>query len=105
MKRKADIIPNKVVCEHSFINKSSLQKHVDTIHKKLKPCQCEKCKMCFSHKGGLSSHDKAVHLKSKPFSCKYCQASFARKNYLEKHVKRIHTFEDKTSTKIDLHKI
>ena len=42
-------------------------------------------------KRNLQNHINAIHLKIKPFECEYCKKSFSVKGNMKTHVKRVHS--------------
>ena len=74
----------------SFSKKVDLKKHVDAVHKNLKPNKCEICDTSFSHKGHLKRHVDAVHKNLKPHKCEICDKSFSLKKDLKQHVDGVH---------------
>ena len=70
-------------CGASFLYKSWLQKHINTVHLKIaNKFNCNDCGASFIYKSQLQMHINAVHLKLKPYECDLCAMSFARKGDL-----------------------
>ena len=51
-------------CPNEFLHKSSLKRHFETQHMKLKPFKCDKCGNTFTRKENLDSHNSACQSKS-----------------------------------------
>ena len=64
------------LCEARFSQKSNLKKHVASVHDKEKPYMCDVCYKKFAAKRNLNGHTSSVHEKKKPFHCSICNASF-----------------------------
>ncbi|KAM3181876.1 hypothetical protein ACTXT7_013490 [Hymenolepis weldensis] len=77
-------------CNKFFGLKRNLKRHIDNIHKNLKPFKCEICERCYSDRGYLENHVRFVHAKLRPFQCPECGKSFAYKEKLIDHVSSIH---------------
>ena len=77
-------------CENSFSSESNLKKHVLAVHDKLKPFKCSLCSFKCSQKYHLNKHILAVHEKLKPFKCPHCERSFSMKCNLIIHARVIH---------------
>jgi uncharacterized C2H2 Zn-finger protein len=43
-------------CTSTFGQKSDLNKHVKTVHQKIKPYGCPECGLTFGHRGNLLRH-------------------------------------------------
>ena len=58
-KKEADTQPNEhqqPQTKKAFSIKSNLQYHINIVHKKLTPFQCQECKKHFGHRGNLQRH-------------------------------------------------
>ena len=71
-------------CGASFIQKSALQTHINAVHLKLTPYECNLCKMSFA--GNLKRHVKVIHQQIRPFKCDQCKKTFTRKFHLKSHM-------------------
>ena len=78
------------ICKKTFLKKSALTVHIETVHDGKKPFKCSLCVSEFSQKGNLNTHIETVHEKKKPFTCSHCDASFGRKDTLKDHIKTVH---------------
>ena len=81
------------VCTKSFCDKSSLHKHIKTVHMALKPFKCDVCDHSFSERKTLEEHVR-THTGERPFLCTFCPKSFKRISELNHHI-RGHTGEVK----------
>ena len=102
-------------CARSFSSKQSLNGHIDSLHKGMKPHKCPICDDCFAQKSvmnrhissvhdgkmantctvcfislssmqALKNHIATVHEKKKPFNCSICDRDFSDKGTLKKHI-------------------
>ena len=91
MKRYPKLFCND--CGGSFLFKSQLQSHLNEVHLKLRPYECDQCQKTFSRKYNLNLHietqSNCNNLKKK-YKCNECDASFEKTKYLKAHVNRIH---------------
>ena len=76
--------------ERFFGCSGDLKRHVNAIHLKLKPFQCDLCQVSFSEKGTLKHHIEVIHIGEKNYSCSHCDRKFAGKNTLKKHINSVH---------------
>ena len=62
-------------------------------------CACRVCGKIFSNQGNCNRHVETVHLKIKPFECPFCKNRFGQKIQLKGHVKVNHPniYDDKCS--------
>ena len=72
------------ICNKLFSNKSSLTKHIKSVHEKIK-FKCEICGKELSRKDKLQRHKKTVHWGSSEFECTVCEKKFSRKENLQAH--------------------
>ena len=56
-------------CDKNFIWRSSLQRHVKSVHNKINDHKCELCNKSFGEKNKLIRHFKSVHDKVRNFKC------------------------------------
>ncbi|BHF70830.1 hypothetical protein SprV_0401388300 [Sparganum proliferum] len=98
--RGADETPDNLVhrekafqcpdCLKSFSRNSDLQKHIDAVHKGLRPYKCSTCQMLFSQKSSLKRHVEAVHEGIKAFQCLHCESRFSYDIHLKRHMRSKH---------------
>ena len=67
-----------------------LKKHVLTVHKGMKPFQCEFCVKQFTTKLVKNLHVDSVHEQKKPFKCETCDYSSSYKANLKRHAASVH---------------
>ena len=72
------------ICNKLFSNKSSLTKHIKSVHEKIK-FKCEICTKNFTKKENLLSHKRNIHSKSTEFECTVCEKKLNRKGNLQAH--------------------
>ena len=77
------------LCSSKFTVKSSLTKHIDQIHNKIR-YSCEFCEKSFTSKQNLKFHNESVHEDLK-HNCCYCNSIFKLKLSLITHLKSKHT--------------
>ena len=68
--------------------------HVNCVHLKLRPFQCDSCEASFGQKEHLKIHKQSIHEKI-TFPCEICEKEFSSKMNLNKHIKRVHKKEKK----------
>jgi hypothetical protein len=78
-------------CKKKFTFKRTLQRHMRHVHEKIKPFECHLCELKCSQRISLQTHIKTVHAKLKPFQCKICEMSFALANNCRIHVRDVHS--------------
>ena len=59
-------------CDKTFLNSTSLNFHVQSVHKGKKPHKCQYCNDCFSHWITLKRHIVSVHEREKLHKCPHC---------------------------------
>ena len=62
-------------CQRTFNDRSSMNKHIKSVHLKEKPHVCEVCQKAFSRASHLKEH-LVVHSKEKKFECPVCFKRF-----------------------------
>lgn len=78
-------------------------RHINGVHKKLKPHECDQCNKAFAQKANLIRH-KRVHSGEKPYSCKLCRKRFREKHHLNMHYRAHESSASKYSQTNQLHK-
>uniref|UniRef100_A0A7S2ZXS5 C2H2-type domain-containing protein n=1 Tax=Rhodosorus marinus TaxID=101924 RepID=A0A7S2ZXS5_9RHOD len=77
-------------CQAAFGDSAALEKHVQVIHERRRPFQCTKCGSAFQQRAHLEGHMKTVHLKQRPYKCDRCDAAFGQKPHLSRHIRTVH---------------
>ena len=72
------------------ILKSTLKKHVESIHENKESYECPNCDYSFSLKGNLKRHIKSVHENRKPNKCSICEYSCYESRNLKVHIESVH---------------
>ena len=77
---------HKIKCEicDKVMRKKTIRNHINAVHLKLKPYQCDKCPAKFANKGSLNVH-KVIHSDERDFKCKTCNKLFKTKAFLKRH--------------------
>eukprot|EP00088_Acartia_fossae_P041095 TRINITY_DN4296_c0_g1_i11.p1 TRINITY_DN4296_c0_g1~~TRINITY_DN4296_c0_g1_i11.p1 ORF type:complete len:333 (-),score=67.78 TRINITY_DN4296_c0_g1_i11:153-1151(-) len=76
-------------CTSKFKDKSTLNKHVKSVHLQQKPFSCVTCGKAFKRRDHLKHHF-AVHTGERKYACDVCDMSFSFQSTLQKH-KRVHS--------------
>ena len=78
------------ICSYATPKKFRLQRHVESVHDKLRNFACEHCDYRASEKSALKLHIKSLHDKIRDFACEHCEFKAAQKSHLKLHVKGVH---------------
>ena len=84
-----------VTCSKMFSTKSSLNRHIKTVHLQQQQFKCNYCDKSFGQNSSLQTHIKMVHLKLREFNCSYCEKSFGENGQLQRHIRTVH-FQQRT---------
>ena len=76
-------------CQHVYVSKGGLWKHVYKMHKKLTTYRCETCGKNFFVSSVYHDH-VAAHTGVKRYTCSICEMRFTNKCTLKRHVVRVH---------------
>ncbi|XP_017038160.1 zinc finger protein weckle [Drosophila kikkawai] len=71
-------------CEKRFTTPGTLKRHIEGVHKGIKPFVCDLCGKGFKYITGLKDH-KLVHTDECPFECPDCHRRFKNKARLKIH--------------------
>jgi hypothetical protein len=84
-------------CPAAFTSDSALQGHVDAVHEKKTPFECEICHTKFRRKFAFTRHLENEHNPNRIMhTCKYCPFQ-GRKDNIDKHERVVHEGEKKYS--------
>jgi uncharacterized Zn-finger protein len=73
-------------CAYRADRSSTLKKHYDEVHLKIRPYKCQECDHGFFRNDKLLKHVNAVHKKIKSEICEICQQGFASRQPLLRHL-------------------
>ncbi|XP_059488301.1 zinc finger protein 271-like [Neocloeon triangulifer] len=91
-------------CTKTFPTKEERMRHTKEMHPRVKEkVKCPQCDLILSCKGGLVKHVDVVHKKLRPFLCPVCGKSYPLKKSLEFHM-TMHTGEKNHVCKVCGHK-
>ena len=77
-------------CSKPFSLRQTLKFHVDVVHEKLKKFKCDQCPRSFGHMGNLKSHLDCVHRQLKKFKCNQCSNAYGQSHRLKIHIVKVH---------------
>ena len=77
-------------CGSTFSKTSSLKRHKELIHSKLKDNVCDECGKAFGTVSNLERHRMSVHLNMKKYACKSCGSAYTTSHNLQKHIRTVH---------------
>ena len=75
-------------CEGEYKTERDLERHVGTVHLKLR-LECDICGKTFPEKGKLQSHVKHIH--NENLHCSFCDKDYQHLDTYKKHMKRFHS--------------
>lgn len=67
-----------------------MKHHVNDVHLKIKPFNCNQCESSFGRNSALKHHVSAVHEKIKPFNCNLCSYKCSTTKNLKTHALAVH---------------
>ena len=88
-------LEKKVKCEQCpFVTvwKTALNRHIKTVHYKIRDHVCGFCGNSFAYKTTLQDHEAAIHTKVRKHVCKQCGFAAAQKSNIRTHMKAAHGF-------------
>ncbi|XP_058170030.1 zinc finger protein 845-like [Anopheles ziemanni] len=83
-------------CEHVFLNKGNLQRHIRIVHQKMKSYNCTHCSQSFG-KAETLKHHIMTHTGEKPHACTVCGKRFIQLVALRKHA-NVHAKNERRMT-------
>ena len=84
-------------CQFKTVWKTALNRHIRTVHNKIRNHKCGLCGFSFAQKSTLQHHVEAVHKKLRKHVCEECGYSATQKSNIRTHMKRAHSFGSKQS--------
>jgi len=84
-------------CDYKTFHKHALDRHIQSVHVKVKFYQCQRCEYKTSHSSALKRHESKVHDKNLQdrFYCEYvnCEYVTVHKSALKRHIANRHQKE------------
>ena len=77
------------ICKKNFFDRPGLNRHIRTIHEKIKIAKCDLCSQAFNTEWSKNRHIKSVH-EGKIYDCNECEKEFSYPASLLKHKKKHH---------------
>ena len=77
-------------CEVSCSQKGNLRLHIDQVHKNIRKFSCTQCNYKSNFRNDIAKHNKSVHEKVKDIACTSCSFTTTLKSYLSIHMKTVH---------------
>ena len=77
------------LCNKSFSQSSSLQRHKRHVHSSIRPYDCPYCGKLFKRNTHLKHHVR-IHTGAKPYSCRHCSQCFTHHIQLNTHLLKSH---------------
>ena len=81
---------NCSICNYTTTNTYKFQRHLSSVHQKIKDFQCDDCEYSSLQKRILTKHIKAVHIELKDFRCGNSPYIASHKPTLTHHIKSVH---------------
>ena len=78
------------LCNKTFSHAGHLNRHIKTVHEKLKNYKCDFCDKAFGQPKNLSIHINGVHNKVKNYKCDQCDKAFSYRQQLKRHINNVH---------------
>ncbi len=75
------------VCQKLFTSNYVLERHVKSVHDKIKDVKCPQCDYVTSYPTHLKEHERSVHLKIKDQACHLCEFRTSIKGSLDRHIR------------------
>ncbi|XP_063706109.1 gastrula zinc finger protein XlCGF26.1-like [Culicoides brevitarsis] len=77
-------------CDKIFSSISVLNRHIKTVHEKIRSFSCDSCSKSFQTKAHLVAHQSVHQSDSRSFTCEICSLTFKTDAVLKNHLK-LHT--------------
>ena len=79
------------ICNATYFEKSDLNEHTNTVHKKgKKPFQCNICNHCSKTKENAKIHYETKHKTKEALKCRECGKNFVEKAKFRNHMEYVH---------------
>merc|ERR1712050_551596 len=73
-------------CKYSAVKKTSMERHISTVHEKVRNFSCDECNYAAAAKKSLAYHINMKDKKLKEFKCTHCKFESAFNGNLRKHL-------------------
>lgn len=77
-------------CDYKTYRDFQLQRHINSVHLKLKDHRCATCEYTASTYDELNKHTRRIHNGEKAHTCSVCGVGFFTSAHLRRHTKAIH---------------
>ena len=81
-------------CSKSYSTRGNLKRHINGVHRNLRPFECDICGESFQQQTNLDDHIAAIHEDLKLIDCPHCDEKFKNPKELEIHIKSFHVVTD-----------